>query len=243
VPKYGAFGGRLTDRGARMESVTWPMVVAGLALGWCAGWASATAAHALLADPSPSGPPPPPRPAGWPRLGRYLAPDAAVQAALAVVGGLVPLLVPGPWWRWLLAGLLAVPLVQVAVTDLRERYVYTVVALGGLALGVACAPAVHDAAWWWGAAGAAVGFAVFGALYGLGRLLYRGGEPMASGDVTIAALVGAVAGPYVLSALVLGVLASGLAALAVLAARRSRHALLPYGPGLCLGGLLTLFFR
>ncbi len=54
-------------------------------------------------------------------------------------------------------------------------------------------------------------------------------------------MVGAGAGACTLSALVYGVLASGLFAVGVLVARRSRHSFLPYGPGLCLGGLITLF--
>jgi prepilin signal peptidase PulO-like enzyme (type II secretory pathway) len=58
--------------------------------------------------------------------------------------------------------------------------------------------------------------------------------------VTIAAMVGAVAGPHVLTALLVGIVASGLAALGVWLVRRDRHATLPYGPGLCLGGLLTV---
>jgi prepilin signal peptidase PulO-like enzyme (type II secretory pathway) len=204
-------------------------MVVGVVLGWCAGWASSALVVRVVREQKVGG--------RW----SALVPDPLAQAALAAIGGLLPLLTPGPWWRWLLAGLLAVSPVQVAVSDLRAGYVYTAVALVGIALGVACAPIVHDSAWWWGAAGAAIGLVVFGAIYGLGRLLYRGGEPLALGDVTIAALVGAVAGPYVLSALVVGVLASGVAALGVLVVRRSRHAPMPYGPGLCLGALLTLF--
>jgi prepilin signal peptidase PulO-like enzyme (type II secretory pathway) len=95
--------------------------------------------------------------------------------------------------------------------------------------------------WYWSLAGALVGAVGFGALYGLGRLVYRGGEPMARGDVTIAAMVGAGAASCVLNALVWGILASGLIALGVWAATRNRHVFMPYGPGLCLGGLATLF--
>ena len=93
------------------------------------------------------------------------------------------------------------------------------------------------------AAGVVVGWLVFAALYVLGRWLYRGREPLAAGDVTIAAMVGAVAGPSVLNALVLGIIASGLAAIAVLIARRSMGALMPYGPGPYLGALLSLLMR
>jgi prepilin signal peptidase PulO-like enzyme (type II secretory pathway) len=199
----------------------------GALVGWCLGWASSALAARLMGQEQ--------RP-GW-----WVVPDPLVQGLLAALGALIVVATPGPWWRWGLAGLLAVPLVLVAVTDLRERHVYTAVALAGAVAGIIGSPWLHQAAWWWGPLGAALGYLVFGGLYLAGRRLYRGQEPLATGDVTIAALVGAVAGPQVLSALVLGVLASGLAALGVLVARRSRHALMAYGPGLCLGGLLSLF--
>ena len=50
-------------------------------------------------------------------------------------------------------GLIAVPLVQVAVTDLRTRYVYTVVAVIGAVIGLAFGWQVHSAPWWAGLAG------------------------------------------------------------------------------------------
>ena len=168
--------------------------------------------------------------------------DPIVQLGLVIVWGLAPALLAGPWWRVLAGAVLAVPLVQVAVTDLRYRYVYTVVAVGGLALGLALGWLVHGAEPSTGLLGAAGGFVGFGALYAIGRLVYGGQtEPLARGDVTIAAMVGAIACGCTPQALILGVLASGVAALGVLVLRRSRHAFLPYGPGLCLGGLLILF--
>jgi prepilin signal peptidase PulO-like enzyme (type II secretory pathway) len=99
----------------------------------------------------------------------------------------------------------------------------------------------HGVDWWWSLVGAAAGTLAFGALYAIGRLIYRGGEPMARGDITIAAMVGAGAAACVLNALFYGVLSSGVIALAVLVIARSRHVYMPYGPGLCLGGLATLF--
>jgi prepilin signal peptidase PulO-like enzyme (type II secretory pathway) len=115
------------------------------------------------------------------------------------------------------------------------------VAVIGLALGLLMGWHFHGVEWYWSVVGALGGGLVFGVLYGLGRLIYRGGEPMARGDITIAAMVGAGAASCVLTALVYGVLASGLIALGVLAVTRSRHVYMPYGPGLCLGGLATLF--
>jgi prepilin signal peptidase PulO-like enzyme (type II secretory pathway) len=167
--------------------------------------------------------------------------DPLVQGSLAVLWFVIPLVVPGDIVRWLEAGIMCVPLVQVAVTDLRTRYVYTVIAAIGLVLGLGLGWHYHAVAWFWALVGAAVGALVFTALYWVGKLIYRGGEPMARGDITIAAMVGAGAAMCVAQALVWGILISGLLAIVFLVATRSRQAFMPYGPGLCLGGLAALF--
>ena len=206
-------------------------VVGAALIGWLLGWASAWATDYLqLQDDLPSASHGP------------LIRDPIVQVGCALVWTAAPVILDRPWWHWVAAGLIGVPLVQVTVTDLRHRYVYTWVAIVGTVLGVALGWLVHqDQQWWYGLLGAAGAFASFLAIYGIGRLLYRGQEPLARGDITIAMMVGAGAGACTLSALVYGVLASGLFAVGVLVARRSRHSFLPYGPGLCLGGLITLF--
>lgn len=168
--------------------------------------------------------------------------DLLVQVSSAAVWAAAATVLEGAWWRWCAAGLIALPLLQVAVTDLRHRYVYTAVAAVGIALGIGLGWLVHGGEWWYGALGAVGGFASFVFIYAVGRWLYRGrAEPLARGDITIAAMVGAGAGACTPSALVYGVLISGVFALGVLVVRRSRHSVLAYGPGLCLGGLITLF--
>jgi prepilin signal peptidase PulO-like enzyme (type II secretory pathway) len=205
-------------------------VVGAALVGCCLGWASAWATDWLqLQDGLPSA-------ARGP-----LIRDPVVQGSCGLVWAAAPLILDGEWWHWVAAGLIAVPLLQVSVTDLRHRYVYTTVAAVGAGLGVALGWLVHGGEWWYGLLGAAGAFITFLAIYGVGRLVYRGVEPLARGDIIIAAMVGAGAGACTLSALVYGVLASGIFALGVLVARRSRHSFLPYGPGLCLGGLITLF--
>jgi leader peptidase (prepilin peptidase)/N-methyltransferase len=194
--------------------------------GWGLGWLSAAVTEWLAAEHV------------QPR--RLLVRDWLTQACCAAAWALAAWLFAEPWWRWLAAGVLAVPLIQVAVTDLRHRYVYSLIALAGAVLGVALGWLVHGGEWWYGLAGAAAGFAAFAVIYLLGRLLYRGREALAWGDVTIAAMVGAGAGVCALNALVIGVVIGGAFALGLLLARRSRHGFLPYGPGLCLGGLVTL---
>ena len=231
------------NRQAHAAECRWVMVdrlpSAALAcvVGWCLGWASA-----LLTDWLH--PPEASQPVSAVR--RLLLRDPIVQSASALVWAGIPIFIPGDWWLWTKAGLLTLPLIQVAVTDMRTRYVYTVVALIGLCLGLALGWQVHHVDWWTGLAGAAGGFGSFGALYLFGLLVARvryGGrvEPMARGDIGIAAMVGAGAAACTAQALVLGVLISGLLAVGFLIVRRSGRASMPYGPGLCVGGLATLF--
>jgi prepilin signal peptidase PulO-like enzyme (type II secretory pathway) len=211
-----------------VEQVT--TVILGALVGWCLGYLSAWLTdYFQLQDGLPSA-----------RRGPFVR-DLLVQVSCAAVWALLPVVLDGPWWRWAAAGLIAVPLLQVAVTDLRHRYVYLVIAGAGIVLGIALGWLVHGGEWWYGALGAAGGYLSFLALFLVGRLVYRGQEPLARGDMTIAAMVGASAGACTLSALFIGVLASGLLAIALFVGRRSLKSFMPYGPGLCLGGLVTLF--
>ncbi len=211
-----------------------PIAIGFALVGWCMGWASAWLSDWLMAkDDLP--------PAGRGLLLR----DPLVQGGSALVWAATPLVWPGDLLRDAEVGLVAVPLIQVAVTDIRTRYVYTVMAAIGALLGLAFGWQVHsaDMPWWTSVAGAVGGFLAFGFLWLLGRLIYRGRvEAMARGDITIAAMVGAGAAGCTPQALFLGVVFGGLIAVALLLGRRSRHATMPYGPGLCLGGLAALFW-
>ncbi|MDQ6669906.1 MAG: A24 family peptidase [Chloroflexota bacterium] len=214
-----------------------PFAVLAAVAGWCLGWASATLTDWLQkADDEHKAA------LGTPAH-RRLAPDPIVQGVSAIVWAALAMFLTGDWPRWAEAGLLAVPLIQVAVTDFRTRYVYTVIAWIGVVLGLAFGWQVHAGEWWTSLAGAAGGFLAFGVLYLLGRLIYRGRvEGMARGDITIAAMVGAGTAACTPQALFIGVLVGGVLAAGVLVVSRSRHGFMPYGPGLCLGGLATLFW-
>jgi prepilin signal peptidase PulO-like enzyme (type II secretory pathway) len=209
------------------------VAVVGAGLGFAVGWVSAWATEWVT----------PADEAGSIRGRNALVRDPLVQGGLALIWAALPLLVGGDdALRWLEGGVLAVPLVQVGITDLRTRYVYTWVAGAGLLMGLAVGWHFHQTAWWWGVVGAAGAGLAFAALYGIGRLVYRGRnvEPMASGDILIAAMVGAGAANLALYALWYGVVASGVLAVGVWIATRSRNTYMPFGPGLCVGGLITL---
>jgi leader peptidase (prepilin peptidase)/N-methyltransferase len=162
-------------------------------------------------------------------------PLAGLFLALAWQYGVSPSLV--------VYSLFAAFLVTVLAIDLRHRWVYGIICYPGVLLGLLLSP--FTSAGPIGAAlGALAGGGLFFALYWLGRLLYRGQEPMGSGDITIATMIGAMVGVQrVLPALFLGGVLVAVASLLLLALRRAgARTFLPYGAGLCAGAILVLLF-
>jgi prepilin signal peptidase PulO-like enzyme (type II secretory pathway) len=183
--------------------------------------------------------------AGWNRspmnrVSRLLAPDPPLQAFQALT--LAALALRFGWSLPLVAyGAISLALTLVLFVDLRTRLVYIAVAYPGIVLGIILSPVGGGGAIWDGLASAALGATAFGALYGIGRILYRGATPLAGGDVIVAALAGAAVGlPHLFTALVLGTLLNGVLAVATAIRRGSLQGYLPYGPGLCLGALIAL---
>ena len=132
-------------------------------------------------------------------------------------------------------------LLAILVIDLRHRQVYFVLGYGGIVLAIALAPLASSGSLLGALGGGLVGALIFGAFYLIGRLLYRGRAPLGTGDITIAALLGAMTGfPGILTALGIGILAGGVGAVLILVTTGSRKAYMPYGPALCLGGLFVL---
>jgi leader peptidase (prepilin peptidase)/N-methyltransferase len=175
-----------------------------------------------------------------PRGLRVLAADPALQAfqALALAALAIRF---GPSVQLAIYATLSLVLILVLFVDLRTRFVYSAVAYPGILAGVVLTPIARGGVYWEGLASALLGASVFGALYLLGRLLYRGAVPLAGGDVIIAALVGSVVGTgQLVPAIFLGTLFSGLLALGFAIYWRSLRVYLPYGPGLCLGALVAL---
>lgn len=90
-------------------------------------------------------------------------------------------------------------------------------------------------------AGAAAAFTIFMLLWWIGQRLF-GPQALGSGDVKLAALLGAMFGlPQVGMALLLGILLAGVAGAALLLSGRvARGDTIPYGVFLAIGGLVTL---
>jgi leader peptidase (prepilin peptidase)/N-methyltransferase len=134
-------------------------------------------------------------------------------------------------------------LLAIAVIDLRHRYVYSVVAYPAIVIAAILSPLLTGLSVLTVLGGIGAGFGIFAGFYLVGRLLYRGTEPIGIGDIEIAALAGAMVGfPRVLSALFLGGIANAIIVLIfVVVHRRGRHDFVPYGPGMCIGTYAAFF--
>jgi leader peptidase (prepilin peptidase)/N-methyltransferase len=135
-------------------------------------------------------------------------------------------------------------LMIILAIDLRHREVYLVLGYGGIVLALLVAHFSMSGGLFSAAVGGLIGALGFGGLYLLGRVIYRGGEPLGTGDITIAALLGSMAGfPGVFTALLVGIMAGGIGAVLILTMGGGRKVFMPYGPALCLGGLWVMLLR
>lgn len=163
--------------------------------------------------------------------------SAVVFAALAWKLGLT--------WGLVTSSVVAAALVLVMFLDLRHRLVYGIVVYPAVVLAVVLLPLTRwpQASVWSGLLGMVVGGGVFAVLYLAGRIIYRGEEPLGTGDIFVGGLMGAVAGlDRVAPALLLGVMVSAIFALVHGIRSRSLRAYVAYAPGLCLAGIVSLFW-
>jgi leader peptidase (prepilin peptidase) / N-methyltransferase len=135
-------------------------------------------------------------------------------------------------------------LIVLAVVDLRHRFVYAVVVYPAILSALVITPLATSVTVVDTLIGFGLGVGVFGAFYLLGRLMYRGGEPLGKGDIELGALMGAMVGfPRIVTALFLGSIVNAVfIAILLLLRRRGRRDFIPYGPGLCVGVFVTFFF-
>jgi leader peptidase (prepilin peptidase)/N-methyltransferase len=152
-------------------------------------------------------------------MGFFQATEAEMTAALARLG-------------------LVALLFLVAASDIRERAVYPAIVYPGVvfaaAIGLLLGTPVTDAV-----LGAAVSVGVFAATYVVARVRYGTGA-FGVGDVSVAALMGAVVGLSRLPlALALVGLAGGIIAIVAIVRTRSHRAAVPYAPALCAAALIT----
>ncbi len=178
---------------------------------------------------------------------RYPLLEAATAAAFVLAGAgpiaaATPASPPGVWQAAVVCAFSAA-LLTLAAVDMETKYLPYRLSIPALVLGLAVAPLWPRFDWWEGYVAAAVGFSFFYGIYWLGRRLDR--PLMGDGDAFLAAAVGAVLG---ISLSLLGfyitALLGGVAAFGVVIARAFGYKarVIPYGPYLVAGGLISLFY-
>lgn len=169
--------------------------------------------------------------------------DVLLELATAGIFGALAFVWP-PSVELAIHAAFATLLMMILAIDLRHREVYLVLGYGGILLALLAAPLSMSGGYFSATVGSIIGGLAFGGLYIIGRVIYRGGEPLGTGDITIAALLGAMAGfPGILTALLVGIFAGGIGAVVLLVMGGSRKVFMPYGPALCLGGLWAMLIR
>jgi leader peptidase (prepilin peptidase)/N-methyltransferase len=140
----------------------------------------------------------------------------------------------------------SIPLLVILLVDAWTRLIHTNIIIAGILLGWAFAAVDGGHALLRSLAGMAIGAGVFIFFFALAIAIYRNINvvPFGLGDVYLAAMIGAMVRlELVARALILGILLAGVILAALLAVRvLSRKQAVAYGPYLCLGALLTLYF-
>jgi prepilin signal peptidase PulO-like enzyme (type II secretory pathway) len=147
----------------------------------------------------------------------------------------------------LMVALFSVPLLIICLVDFWTRLIHTNVIAVGIVLGLVFALIDGPGQLLRSVGGMLAATAAFILIFLLAIALYRNINvvPFGLGDVYLAAMIGAMVRiDLVARALLLGILLAGVILAALLAARvLSRKQAVAYGPYLCLGALVTLFFR
>lgn len=140
-------------------------------------------------------------------------------------------------WDLALSAFYSILLLTIAYIDLDYRLVLNRLSYPGIVIALAASPFWRGLGIESALIGAVVGLLFFGVLQFLGR------GALGTGDTKLAVLIGAMRGfPTTLSALLLGILLGGLAAIVFLVIlRRGRKSYIAYAPYLSVGGVLSFF--
>ncbi|MEW6188688.1 MAG: prepilin peptidase [Actinomycetota bacterium] len=148
----------------------------------------------------------------------------------------------GPSTRFLSASFFTSILLLVAAIDLKHKIIPNKVILPALVIQAILVILSNPQAM----SSSLIGFFIGGGLLLLVALLahlFLRREGMGGGDIKLAAFLGIFLGWYVLIALFLGFLLGAIAGIALIIFKEmSRRDIIPFGPFLALGGLITLFF-
>ena len=132
-------------------------------------------------------------------------------------------------------------LILIIVVDLEHRLILHVVTFPSTVLALAGSIFISSNSLRLALLGAALGFVIFFFLYWLGKQLFGPGA-LGFGDVTLSMTLGAMVGfPYVVFALIIGIILGGLISFAlIVSGRLSMRAYVAYGPFLAMAGIITV---
>ncbi len=143
----------------------------------------------------------------------------------------------------------------VLITDLEHRLIFNVVILPAIAFAAIASP-LSGTGWARSLLGGVTAFIIVLGIYLFGKVFERvrglriRGGAFGQGDVTLSTFIGLATGfPFVLSAIIIGILLGGLGAIATLTYYGVAHrrlalgAVFAYGPYLCIAGWLVMVFR
>ncbi len=141
-----------------------------------------------------------------------------------------------PWLGLLVAWLYTALLVTVAVIDFEQRRVLNLMLIPAYPIAFVCSWLLQQDPWLL-LLGGAGGFAIYFILALVGR------GALGMGDVKLAGLIGLMVGyPAVISALLAGIFAAGIAAILLLVTRRAgRKSHFAYAPYMAVGALLAVW--
>ncbi len=179
-----------------------------------------------------------------PSCGRSIAwRNPVVELGLAALFALLYNFYSDQLIRLALASFFTSVLVLVTVTDLEQRLIPNRAIVPAIVIAALASPLWFGPGWWLALLGGAIGYGFFWLVVQLGdRILGHGA--MGWGDVKLAAFVGLITGfPGIITALVLTIIAGGVVSLVLLLTRIvSLRSGIPYGPFICLGGLITMLY-
>lgn len=165
-----------------------------------------------------------------------------VETVTPLLFALLPSLIPDPVDLFFAATYVAI-LILIIVIDLEHRLILHKVTFPSTLLALAGSYFVSNNSLPLALIGAALGFIIFFGLYWLGTRLFGPGA-LGFGDVTLSMTLGAMVGfPYVVFALVIGIMLGGLISFGlIISGRLSMRSYVAYGPFLAMAGIITVLW-
>lgn len=168
--------------------------------------------------------------------GRYIL----VELLTTLIFALLPSLIGRPVDLLFGAAYIAI-LILIIVVDLEHRLILHKVTLPSTVLALIGSFFISNNNLLLALLGAVSGFIIFFALYWLGKQLFGPGA-LGFGDVTLSMTLGAMVGfPYVLFALIMGIILGGIISFGlIVSGRLSMRSYVAYGPFLAMAGIITV---